>query len=198
MYQNFFRVQVQYFALYTLFTYTVLQGRVEWFQNKRYRFYVVPKCCRILFPKFHVLLLPFSLVAGPQKKIDCYPKISTQKFFCLTFINPREGERLCDFLKMKTLPSVRRVCALRTAEIADFLELNFLKYTWSTEMWRFSKIEKVLNHSTLVQVSPFASQNFLRDHAVFQVVFQGKCRWRFFAGTFLARLWGALHHFLVF
>ena len=39
-------------------------------------------------------LFPWSL--GLKKKIDCYPKISTPKFFCLTFINPREGERACD------------------------------------------------------------------------------------------------------
>ena len=37
----------------------------------------------------------------------------------------------CEFLKMKTLPHAR------TAEIADFLELNSQKYTWSQVKCKF-------------------------------------------------------------
>ena len=36
-------------------------------KKKCYIFYVVPNCCWTPNPKFHVLIFPFSLVAGPQK-----------------------------------------------------------------------------------------------------------------------------------
>ena len=35
-------------------------------------FYVVPNCCRPPIPKFHILMLPFSLLQGIRKY--CYPK----------------------------------------------------------------------------------------------------------------------------
>ena len=50
-------------------SFEVLYSRVEWFwrEKKCYTFYVVPNCCWTPNPKCHVLMLPLSLVAGPQK-----------------------------------------------------------------------------------------------------------------------------------
>ena len=36
-------------------------------EKKCYTFYVVPNCCWTPNPKFQVLMMPLSLVAGPQK-----------------------------------------------------------------------------------------------------------------------------------
>ena len=42
---------------------------VGWSDFEKYAtlFYTVPNCCRTPTPKFHVLMLPFHFVAGPQK-----------------------------------------------------------------------------------------------------------------------------------
>ena len=43
-------------------------SRVEWFWKiKSYTFYVVPNFCWTPIPKFHVLMLPISLVGRPLK-----------------------------------------------------------------------------------------------------------------------------------
>ena len=51
-----------------------------------------------------------------------------------------------------------KLCCARNAhkwlKLLIFWELNSLKYTWSTEICRFSKIETVLNHSTLLEGLP--------------------------------------------
>ena len=98
-------------------------GWSDFERKKYYTFYVVPNCCWNPNPKCHVLMLPLSLVAGPQK-IRTVTQKSVKKNLFKHFWSLRQG---------------------------GTHYLIFLKYTWSAEICRFSKIEKkVLNHSTPV------------------------------------------------
>ena len=55
-----------------------LYSRVEGFWKKNFSFFVVPNCCRTPIPKFHVLMLPLSLIARPLK---IWTVILKQQFF---------------------------------------------------------------------------------------------------------------------
>ena len=81
------------------------------FEKKCYTLYVVPNCCWTPIPKFHVLMLPISLVAKPLKIWTVTLK-STHKIFFQTFLKPAtKGKRiLWFFLKAKNTVKWKKIC----------------------------------------------------------------------------------------
>ena len=68
-------------------------SREEWFWEKKMLHilqYVVPNCCRTPITKFHVFMLPLSLVAGPQQIWTATLKSATTKLL-KTFLKPATG-----------------------------------------------------------------------------------------------------------
>ena len=68
---------------------------------KSYTFYVVPNCCRTPIPKFHVFMLPLSLVTGPQKICTVTLKWATTKIL-FTFFKGFTGNKICSLACLTT------------------------------------------------------------------------------------------------
>ena len=76
---------------------TCTLGWSDFEEKKCYTLYVVPNCCWTPIPKFHVLMLPLSLVARPLKILAVTLK-STQ----IQFLKPATGGNVFfDFWKVK-------------------------------------------------------------------------------------------------
>ena len=89
----------------------ILYCRLGWSDLKKicYTFYIVQNCCRTSIPKFHVFMLPLSLVAGPQISVTVTLKWAKHKkktFLGFTW------NKMCSLacVKAKTEEILKQIC----------------------------------------------------------------------------------------